>query len=284
MQTASPSAASLRSSTPISVPSRQTTLPLTMTKGTASITVDNNGTSADTVVYANSKTVFVVKTGTDTYKAYTGIANVPSVGGTVTVAYYCKSSSMAIQVQTAEGKYVLTGDMPHLGCSLFPKLDKMELPDGTVVDITPAPDIYGPYIINGVIYDHYACYDSFNKIMMLGEERDPKWFLTGHAVTVQNRFAAYGCGKEQHLRSPQSQSTGGLGKPLIPADADADFAESGFPDSKAGVAGGKVKLFLIEVIVRNMRLPIDAQKASVSIQHRRRVEKTVAVPFVKTDG
>jgi len=70
------------------------TTTFSMTKGTASITVDNNGTSADTVVYANSKTVFVVKTGTDTYKAYTGIANVPSVGGTVTVAYYCKSSSM----------------------------------------------------------------------------------------------------------------------------------------------------------------------------------------------
>jgi len=87
---------------------------------------------------------------------------------------------MAIQVQTEEGKYVLTGDMPHLGVSLFPKLDKMQLLDGSWVDITPAPDVYGPYIFNGVIYDHYAAFDSFNKIMMLGEEMDPKWFLTGH--------------------------------------------------------------------------------------------------------
>lgn len=87
---------------------------------------------------------------------------------------------MVIQVQTQEGKYVITGDMPHVGVSLFPKLDKMEQPDGTMVDITPAPDIYGRYVINGVIYDHYACYDSFDKIMMMGEERDPKWFLTGH--------------------------------------------------------------------------------------------------------
>ena len=32
---------------------------------------------------------------------------------------------MAIQVQTAEGKYVITGDMPHIAQSLFPQMDKM---------------------------------------------------------------------------------------------------------------------------------------------------------------
>lgn len=89
---------------------------------------------------------------------------------------------MAIQVQTKDGKYVITGDMPHLAVSLFPKLDKMELADGSVIDITPAPDIYGPYIFNGVIYDHYAAYDSFNKLSLLGEEFDPKWYLTGHDI------------------------------------------------------------------------------------------------------
>lgn len=89
---------------------------------------------------------------------------------------------MAIQVQTKEGKYVITGDMPHLAVSLFPKLDKMELMDGSRIDITPAPDIYGPYVFNGVIYDHYAAYDSFNKLSLLGEQFDPRWYLTGHDI------------------------------------------------------------------------------------------------------
>lgn len=31
---------------------------------------------------------------------------------------------MAIQVQTAEGKYVITGDMPHIAQSLFPQMDR----------------------------------------------------------------------------------------------------------------------------------------------------------------
>lgn len=87
---------------------------------------------------------------------------------------------MALQVQTKDGKYVITGDMPHLAVSLFPKLDKMQLLDGSWVDITPAPDVFGPYVFNGVIYDHYAAFDSFNKLSLLAEEFDPKWYLTGH--------------------------------------------------------------------------------------------------------
>ena len=45
---------------------------------------------------------------------------------------------MAIQVQTAEGKYVITGDMPHIAQSLFPQMDKMEVIGGEIVDISPA--------------------------------------------------------------------------------------------------------------------------------------------------
>jgi glyoxylase-like metal-dependent hydrolase (beta-lactamase superfamily II) len=89
---------------------------------------------------------------------------------------------MVIQVQTSKGKYVITGDMPHLGVSLFPKLDKMELMDGTFVDITPAPDNFGPYIFNSVIYDYYEAYDSFNKLSLLAEKFEPQYYLTGHDI------------------------------------------------------------------------------------------------------
>ena len=44
---------------------------------------------------------------------------------------------MAIQVQTAEGKYVITGDMPHIAQSLFPQMDKMEVIGGEIVDAPP---------------------------------------------------------------------------------------------------------------------------------------------------
>ena len=64
---------------------------LTLTKGVAKFTVGS------TPYYANAKTVFVVKTGTDTdpvYTAYVGIANVPSLKAAsgATVAVYDEDS------------------------------------------------------------------------------------------------------------------------------------------------------------------------------------------------
>ena len=97
------------------------------------------------------------------------------------------SGSMVIVVPTAKGRYVLTGDIPHLGVSLFPKLDKYELLGGEIIDITPAPDNMMPYLFNSVIYDHYAAFDSFNKIKCLAEEFKPEWYLTGHDPWVINR-------------------------------------------------------------------------------------------------
>jgi len=87
---------------------------------------------------------------------------------------------MAITAQTAEGRYVITGDMPHIGVSLFPKLDKMQMLDGSWVDITPASESTGPFIFNAIVGDYWDCWASFNKIKLLGETMDPKWFLTGH--------------------------------------------------------------------------------------------------------
>lgn len=88
--------------------------------------------------------------------------------------------SMAIVVPTSEGKYVITGDIPHLGISLFPKLDKMQLMDGSIINITPAPDNMMPYLFSSVIYDQYSAFDSYNNLKVLAEEFNPKWYLTGH--------------------------------------------------------------------------------------------------------
>lgn len=72
-----------------------------LNKGTAAITYNDGNAKT---LYANSNTVFIVATkdnqGDVNYKAYTGIANAPSVtaasGKTVNVAYYQKSNSSIV--------------------------------------------------------------------------------------------------------------------------------------------------------------------------------------------
>jgi len=97
------------------------------------------------------------------------------------------TGSMCIVVPTEEGRYVITGDMPHVFQSLFPKTDKWELLGGETIDVTPAPDNMLPFCLNSVIYDEYACMDSFYKIMLLAEKFEPKWYLTGHDMWVHNK-------------------------------------------------------------------------------------------------
>ena len=74
----------------------------TMTKNKAAVT-----TTAGTK-YADSKTVFIVKDGTNDYKAYTGIKNAPSVATDAgnQVAYYCKDGDVLsiVYVQATAGK------------------------------------------------------------------------------------------------------------------------------------------------------------------------------------
>ena len=99
------------------------------------------------------------------------------------------SGSMAIVVPTAAGRYVITGDIPHLYLSLFPKSDKYELLGGEIIDITPAPDNMMPYLFNSVIYNHYDAYDSFNKLKCLAERFEPEFYLTGHDPWCINRHS-----------------------------------------------------------------------------------------------
>ncbi len=94
-----------------------------------------------------------------------------------------------IVVPTAKGRYVLTGDMPHYTYSLFPLMDKMQMLDGIFIDITPMPSNL-PFFFNSIIYDHWAAYDSFNKVKYLAEKFEPEYFITGHdpRVIVRHNF------------------------------------------------------------------------------------------------
>lgn len=97
--------------------------------------------------------------------------------------------SMIVVVPTEKGRYVLTGDMPHLSFSLFPMMDTIQLLDGSFAKITPMPQ-YLPFMCNSVIYDHWAAFDSFYLIKSLAEEFKPKYMLTGHDpwVIVEHKF------------------------------------------------------------------------------------------------
>jgi len=87
---------------------------------------------------------------------------------------------IAVVVPTSEGRFIITGDLPHVNFCLFPKQTKMQLLDGSFVDVTPAPDSMGQYLFNSVIYDHWAAFDAFNRLKALADDWDPKYFLTGH--------------------------------------------------------------------------------------------------------
>lgn len=94
--------------------------------------------------------------------------------------------SMCIVVPTARGRYVITGDMPHVYQSLFPKTDKWELMGGEIIDVKPSDDDQ-EFLFNSVIYDQYSAYDSFSKLKVLAERFEPEYFLTGHDMWVHNR-------------------------------------------------------------------------------------------------
>ena len=94
--------------------------------------------------------------------------------------------SMSITVETGKGMYVLTGDTAILKCNLFPKMNKMILMDGKEIEITPAPDVYGPGIPTAIIYDYYAWYQSVYRLKLLIKEE--KYALPGHEPSIVNKI------------------------------------------------------------------------------------------------
>lgn len=93
--------------------------------------------------------------------------------------------SMSFAVQTQDGVYVITGDTVIIKQNLYPKIDKIILMNGETIDITPAPDIFGPAIASSLTYDHYAWYKSINKLKLL--IKNEKFALTGHDPSLVNK-------------------------------------------------------------------------------------------------
>src|ERR1700692_1485529 len=78
-------------------------------------------------------------------------------------------------------------------------------------------------------------------------------------------------GVEQNAGSPEAGEARAFGIPLVPADEHANAAVAGVKIRKTQIAGREIKLFVIERIIGNMHLAIDAQQRAVGVEDRRGV-------------
>ncbi len=95
------------------------------------------------------------------------------------------AGSQCIIAETSSGKYLLTGDTVHIRHIAYGYLDKLELIDKTVVDVTPAPKEWDQIAPSTLVYDHYAWYKSIYKIR--SAFKDPQFVLTGHGPYVVDK-------------------------------------------------------------------------------------------------
>ena len=143
-----------------------------LTKGTAAIATGKTPAT----LYANSKTVFIVKTmsGSDeVYKAYTGIANVPSItaDGThkVTAHYYIKSGSIVtmMYIDATNAKSVSTSSK-----------DVTFLAGKSISGLITNADNDQYYTYNAVVNGEITTVMVDNKTLVPGNMRDGKLVLT----------------------------------------------------------------------------------------------------------
>jgi len=88
---------------------------------------------------------------------------------------------------------------------------------------------------------------------------------------------------EQDLGALEGHGAGGLGEPLVPADADADRRVRRAPDAEAGVAGIEIELLLIARAVGNVRLAIEPELPAVGVDHHQRVVVGIVGPLEEAD-
>lgn len=95
--------------------------------------------------------------------------------------------SMSVAVQTDKGIKVIVGDHFHLYCMAFSNQDTLTDMEGKKHKITPAPNVYGPFIPSSLIYNYYDYYDSGYKIKCLLGKYSPEFLLPGHEPALMVR-------------------------------------------------------------------------------------------------
>ena len=75
---------------------------------------------------------------------------------------------------------------------------------------------------------------------------------------------ADGGGVEEGFGAHEGGDAGGFGVPLIPADEGADGAVAGLAGAEAEVAGGEVELLVVEGVVGDVHLAVEAGECEPS--------------------
>lgn len=96
------------------------------------------------------------------------------------------AGSQCIIVDTEKGKYLLSGDTIHMRHIAYGYLTTLQLMDGSVISVTPAPKAWDEIAPSSLVYDHYAWYESIYKIKALFP--NPEYVLTGHGPYLVNRI------------------------------------------------------------------------------------------------
>ena len=79
---------------------------------------------------------------------------------------------------------------------------------------------------------------------------------------------ADGRGIEQDVRAAQAGQARGFGIPLVPADQDGDAAVARVEAGEAQIAGREIKFLVVERVVGDVHLAVDAEQRAVGVDHR----------------
>src|SRR5439155_16868872 len=85
------------------------------------------------------------------------------------------------------------------------------------------------------------------------------------------RVPADGGGIKQYLSPLQRRETRAFGIPLVPTDEHADLRVPGLPRFETEIARREIKLFIVQRVVGNVHLAIDAEQRTAGVDDRRRV-------------
>jgi N-acyl homoserine lactone hydrolase len=96
--------------------------------------------------------------------------------------------SQCVIVPTDDGPRIILGDLFHLKLFLHPQMTEYMVDDkGTVKQIDPKtvpPESDGPILMHSLVYDHYAQYQSYYKVLVHMPTNDDKYLLFGHEPSL----------------------------------------------------------------------------------------------------
>lgn len=92
------------------------------------------------------------------------------------------AGSQCLIVDTAMGKYLLSGDTIHIRHIAYGYLDTLETMDNKIINVTPAPKEWDEIAPSSLVYNHYDWYKSIYKLKSMF--KNPEYVLTGHGPYI----------------------------------------------------------------------------------------------------